>query len=74
MDAAGRDGWWVFTAEFSSRFQPGVFLRDADGGFQILWGGFASSEVELWAYLLQDSPGGPAGLTTCVDLSPFIDS
>ena len=74
MDAAGRDGLWVFTAEFSSRFQPGVFLRDADGGFQILWGGFASSEVELWAYLLQDSPGGSAGVATCVNLSPFIDS
>ena len=74
MDAVGRDAWWVFTAEFNSRFQPGVFLRDADGGFQILWGGFASTEVELWAYLLQESPGGPAGLVTCIDLSPFIDS
>lgn len=72
-DAAGRDGWWVFTAEFSARFQPGVFLWDADGGFRNLWGGFASTEVELWAYLLQDNPDVPAGLVTCLDLSPFVE-
>jgi hypothetical protein len=71
--AAGRDGWWVFTADFNTRFQPGVFLRDVDGVFRILWGGFASSEVELWAYLLGDTSDAPAGLATCVDLSAFID-
>ena len=70
-DAAGRDGWWVFSAEFSARFQPGVFLQDADGGFRNLWGGFASTEVELWAYRLQDNPDVPPGLVTCLDLSPF---
>ncbi len=74
IDVAGRDGWWVFTADFDSRFQPGVFLRDPHNGFQILWGGFASSVVELWTYLLRDNPGLPAGLVTCVDLSPFVDA
>lgn len=72
-DAAGRDGWLVFTADFSARFQPGVFLQDDHGGFQVLWGGFAPTDVELWAYLLQENPDLPAGLVTCIDLSPFID-
>jgi hypothetical protein len=71
--AAGRDGWWVFAAEFNTRFQPGVFLQDADGGFRPLWGGFAPTEVEIRAYLFQENPDLPAELAVCVDLSPFID-
>jgi hypothetical protein len=73
IDAAGRSGWWVLSAEFDTRFQPGVFLLDPDGGFQVIWGGFAASETELWTYLLQTYPNAPSELATCLDLSPFVD-
>jgi hypothetical protein len=74
VEAAGRDGGWVFIAEFDTRFEPGLFSADTNGRFDTLYGGMVPAEIAMWNYLAETYPEGEASLAACPDLSFFVDS
>lgn len=73
VEAAGREGDWVFFARFDTRFEPGLFSRDSDGNFEVLWGGMAPSEAGIWNYLSEAYPDGDTASAACLDLSFFVE-
>ncbi|MEN8239113.1 MAG: hypothetical protein ABFR53_07930 [Actinomycetota bacterium] len=74
VDAAGRDGAWAFVAEFSTRFEPGVFSVNAQRNFTGLWGGMAPAESAIWDHLTDTYSDGEGALAACLDLSFFVES
>jgi hypothetical protein len=55
------------------RFEPGIFARSPDGEFTVGWGGFASSETAIRAWIHDSVPGIPAELALCVDVAAFVE-
>jgi hypothetical protein len=66
-------GWWLFRAEFTGRFEPGVFARGPGGDFAVVWGGIADSEAVIRAWIHGAAPEMPAELALCLDVSGFVD-
>ena len=67
------EGWWLFRAEFTGRFEPGVFVRDPGGDFAVVWGGIADTEAVIRAWIHGAAPEMPAELALCLDVSGFVD-
>lgn len=74
VDAAGQDGAWVLVANFSERFEEGVFAIDEAGDDRVLWGGAAATETEIKETITSTVPDLPRQLPTCVDASGFVES
>jgi hypothetical protein len=66
-------GWWLFTAEFDRRFQPGIFVRSPDGDFTVAWGGIGSPEIAIRAWVYNAEPSMPAELALCIDVKAFVE-
>lgn len=74
IEAAGRDGSWVFIAEFDTRLEPALFSTDSDGRFKTLWGGLALSDNDMWNYMAETFPDDDTSMTACIDLGYFAET
>jgi chaperonin cofactor prefoldin len=74
VDAVGSEGIWVLVADFSSRFERGVFATQGEDGFQVLWGGIASTEAEIRQYMATERPELAPLPLLCVDVSSFVEN
>jgi len=71
--AVTAEGWWLFRADFTARFQPAVVARSPDGDFTITWGGIADSATVIRAWIHGAVPAMPAELALCLDVAGFVD-